>query len=869
MILKLLNYISGKRNLAFAVLMIPMFIGFYFAITRLSPYPKSHFYYVDITFDAPAKMARDLESLVSEKIEKTLNGVQGLISFETTTHHEKVQAHLMFNPSMDEDKIRLFLQEKLDVLKIQLGSVVREIKLDFIRPPETMIFSINSGKSTLTATEWKKWDEAGLKIKQIVPALISENRISIKPKLIGLVQFGMTLDQLTSALRLNGLTYQLGEKRGKSYYLEGRKENITDLKQTIVGEKDHRIIMLSDVATVTEELRSLPSNFSIYPLMNLRIDEVEGLKNELITIFGKESLTDHRLLNSWLILSVHLYEIIFIVGVFAVIFFLVFNHFLSSVSVVIFSLFFIGQFLFWTGLKGEKISPLHFEAINVSLIMGLFLWGIYLARIRSYFLPHKLEVFIQRKLGQAILFTFVEFLPTLLTIMALFLVFSLPLLLGDFSPISKELIHLILILSFPLLLSLLLIMSLFTPLEWIKKSQFKAFGIFPNKLKGDISLKWLLPFLMLLFISPWIKDKVMYRLDGTDAFVDKDWSDYLRGYGPRALYFASNNKLSNHLKIVKQTEFQMIQEWWITPNGLHQLEGRKLFNFQKSLEDYSLSARVLNLTTGDPVLISFPTTMQADDFGHLLVAGNENKPSIYLKQIARPVFENREKVIIRSQMDRRILAVRKDTAEFPLLKKAGLQMTALTLRLEGEYNSYKRNFWTVALFSLIIFSLYFNSFVRGTMALIFSQTFLILPSVLAFLGGFTLPVDSLYLSTLVGWFPVVLLLFLSRSVDIERLRGNEKESSVSVVSTHVYSALSALSVGLIVSLFCWPLISKSGLNDLPKTMVDLGSYYATFTLLALYLLFSSAFRLFYISTEKHIDRLIIKVARYYYRFKKS
>ena len=142
MILKLLNYISGKRNLAFAVLLIPMLIGFTFAIKRLSAYPKSSYHYVELTFEAPSKMARDLETMVSEKIEKTLNGVQGLISFETTTRHELVQAHLMFNDSMDEDKIHHFLQEKLDVLKIQLGSVVREIKLDFIQPPEVVSFTI-------------------------------------------------------------------------------------------------------------------------------------------------------------------------------------------------------------------------------------------------------------------------------------------------------------------------------------------------------------------------------------------------------------------------------------------------------------------------------------------------------------------------------------------------------------------------------------------------------------------------------------------------------------------------------------------------------------------------------------------------------
>ncbi len=869
MILKLLNYIAQKRNIAFALLMIPMFIGFYFAITQLTPYPKSHYHYVDITFEAPSKMARDLESLVSEKVEKTLNGVQGLISFDTTIQHEKVQAHLMFNASMDEDKIHLFLQEKLDVLKIQLGSVVREIKLDFIQPPEEVIFTITPGKSDLPEKDWRKWDELGLKIKQVLPAPNDGKRVIIEPKLASLVEFGISLDQLTGSLRLSGLSYQLGEKNGKSYYLEGRKENISELKQIIVGAKQERIIKLSDVANVTEVLRVLPSSFGIYPLTSLRREEVEGLKKELVLLFGLSHLTDHRTQNSWSTISVHLGEILFIVSVFALAFYFIFHHLTASASVITFSLFFIGQFLFWTGLKGEKISPLHFEAINVSLIMGLFLWGVYLARIRSYFLPHKLEVFIQRKLGQAILFTYVEFLPTLLTLMALFLVFSLPLLLGGFSPISKEIINLILLLSFPLHLSLFLIMSLFTPMEWIKKSKTKSVGLFPNKLRGNISLKLLFPFLILLLSSPWIKEKVKYRLENTEDLINKEWSDYLRGYGPKALYFAPENKESTYYKVVKQTEFQMIQEWWITSNGLHQLKGRNLFNLQKSLEDYSLSTRLLNLTSGDPVVISFPATMEADDFGLLLVSGEKDIPSIYLKQIARPVIEKREKIIIRSQMDRRILAVTKDLSEFPLLKKANLQMTALTLRLEGEFAAYKRNFWTVALFSFIIFSLYFNSFVRGLMALIFSQTFLILPSVLAFLGGFALPVDSLYLSTLVGWFPIVLLLFLSRSVDIERLRGNEKESSVSVVSSHLYSAFSALGVALIVTLFCWPLISKSGMKLLPQTMVDLGSYYATFTFVSLYLLFSSAFRLFYISTEQHIDRLIIRMAKYYYRIKKS
>ena len=662
------------------------------------------------------------------------------------------------------------------------------------------------------------------------------------------------------------MTYQLGEKKGKSYFLEGRKETISDLNQIIVGAREHRILKLHDIAEVIDVPRELPEQLKIYPRADLSRDEINDLRVDLEELFGGNNVNDLRQKNSLATLKVHFVEIVFIVSIFSFAFYLIFSHSMASVSVVVFSLFFTGQFLFWTGINGELITPLHFEAINMALVMGVFLWGIYLSRIRSYFLPNNLEVFIQRNLGQSVLFTYAEFLPTLVVLMSLFVVFCLPILLGDFSPLSKEVLNLVIKLGFPLHASLLLIMSFFTPLAWIKKIKMRSFSAFPAKLVGNISLKFLFPFLILLIASPWIKDNVKYRLSKNENQFSKAWIDYLRGYGPKIFYFATDGGANRDYRVVNETKYHPIQEWWITPNGLHQLQGRNLLSFQKSLEDFSRSSRVLSLTSGDPVLVNFPSSMETDDFGHLLVGGDEGKDPVYLKQVARPVLETREKEIIRSQMDRRIIAVSNDVAEFPAEKNSNLQMTALTVRIEAAYQVYKRNFWTVALFSFILLSLYFNSFVRGLMALVFSQTFLALPFVLAFVFNIPLPIDSLYLSTLVGWFPTVLLLFISRSIDIERLRGNEKDSSVIAVSGHIHGALSSLALVTIIVLAIWPAFSRLG-SRLPQSMLDMGTYYAAFTYVAIYLLFASAFRLFYVSTERHLERVIIKVARYYYRMK--
>lgn len=866
MILKLLNYISSKRNLAFMLLLIPMVIGFSFTIKRLTAHPRSSYHYVDITFQAPAKMALDLEGLVAKKVEKTLNSLQGLISFETITHHEKVNANLMFDQSMTEDKIHLFLQEKLDVLRIQLASSVSDIAIDFVKPPREAAFTLLIGDVALTPEQWKKWDAVYLNIGQIIPAGTHQKMVRIEPDLTSLVKFGMSLDQLTAALRLSGLSYELGVKGGKSYFLEGRREDAEDLKQTIVGASHQRIIKLKDVADVSNVSRQLPSSFSVYPTALLNDSEVDKIKRELIDIFGEKSLQDHRLGNLLAILWTHLAEMIFIVLVFAIIFYIIFQHYMASATVIIFSLFFAGQFLFWTGINDNEISPLHFEAINLSLIMGLFMWGIFLARIRSYFLPQKLDVFIQRNLGQAILFTLVELLPTLLTAMVLFFIFSLPLLMGSFSPVSKTILLDVIFLSFPVHLALLLILSLFTPLDWVKKSKTTG-RILPNKLKTELSLKLIFPFLLLLAAAPWIIENVKYSIGRHSDDQNREWSDYIRGYGPKVTYFIKNSLPHPLYQVIKETKYRPVLEWWITPNGLHQLEGRKLISFQKSLEDFSLASRVSNLSTGEPVVVSFAPDMQAVDFGHLLIAGEDKKSPIYLKQIARPVHQSREESIVRSQMDRRVLVVRKDASEFPVLKNRKLEMSALTVRLDNEYQAYKRNAWTVALFSFIILSLYFNSFVRGLMALIFSQAFLLLPFTCAWAAKIPLPVDSLHLTMLVSWFPMVLMLFLSRLIDIERLRGNDKNSSLAVISDHSHPVYLILSLGLLICFFGWPLIPQFGVSKLAQASTAMAGFYSGMTLLTLFLFFTFGFALFYVSTEGYIERLIIYFAKFFYRFR--
>lgn len=871
MILKVLKYIAAKRIFAFAFLLLPMFAGIFMAPNSFVTSPASSFTYVELTFSSPGKMARDLEFQVAEKVEKTLNGIQGLISFEAEIKHEYVIAKLMFDNSNDEDKIRLFLQEKLDILKIQLGSLVQDTDINFIRPSKPSLILLKMHESKLTPNEWSDWNLLSQEVRQVYPKVNNKESIKVVPIFKKLIQYGMGLDQLTSAIRLKGLTYQLGNKHGKAYLLDGRASDVEELGQTIVAAKGHRIIKLKDVCSIEKVERVFPSQIELWPDENQSYSENSAFIAKLKDKFPQAQVVDLRPHNLWHHVDVHLFEILSICGIFAFLFWPIFKNAMAISSVFVFTLFFSSHFIFWLSVFNQEISSLQFEALNLSLIMGLFIWGIYLARIRTYFLANNLELFIKRTLEQAIFFTYVEFLPTLIALVALLGVFALPVLMGSWSPYSKEIIQIILFISVPLIFFLLFIMCLLTPLKWLEGKNDVLTLKFPNRLKGDLSLYALIPFLLILLLSPLIKEKIKYRLEKNTISNQKtDWISHFRGYNSKLTYFLSSDDSSNTDKfsILEKTQWENIFDWWVTPNGLQQIIGRGLIPFQKSLEDFSQNNRVMNLEDGIPIQVSFPQDVAQVDFGHMIISGQDGKAPVYLKQIAAPSLSRSEKSIYRSQMDRRVLVSSNRDYEFPVDDSKIFSHTARTILIENEFSAYKRNFWSVVLFSFLILSLYFNSFIRGGLALVYSQVFLTLPGLIAWIFNRPLPVDSIHLSLFVAWFPICALMFLSRSIDIERLRGNEKNDSVVQLTNYFNDTFIWMSVGVTATFCIMPLISRfKSQHSLAQILVDGQDYYGVFILVAMALLLLISFRLFYTSTERHLDRVILLIARIYYKRK--
>ena len=114
---------------------------------------------------------------------------------------------------------------------------------------------------------------------------------------------------------------------------------------------------------------------------------------------------------------------------------------------------------------------------------------------------------------------------------------------------------------------------------------------------------------------------------------------------------------------------------------------------------------------------------------------------------------------------------------------------------------------------------------------------------------------------------MVLMLFLSRLIDIERLRGNDKNSSLAVISDHSHPVYLILSLGLLICFFGWPLIPQFGVSKLAQASTAMAGFYSGMTLLTLFLFFTFGFALFYVSTEGYIERIIIHFAKFFYRFR--
>ena len=154
--LKFLQKVSQYRKIVLLFLFSPIVAVFLNLESKaLTIFPQDSFVRFKIEFHVPSKLSTEIEKKVTLIAEKTFNGLSDLISIESHTFHELSEINLIFNRLNDPNKILLFIQEKLDRLKITLPGDVKQIKVFHLKPKTSPDFSIETNDH-FNLTKFKK-----------------------------------------------------------------------------------------------------------------------------------------------------------------------------------------------------------------------------------------------------------------------------------------------------------------------------------------------------------------------------------------------------------------------------------------------------------------------------------------------------------------------------------------------------------------------------------------------------------------------------------------------------------------------------------------------------------------------------------------
>ena len=879
--LTFLKKISQYRSVVLIILLAPIFSLFFNFDKGLQLVPKDSFVRFEVQFFVPGKMSSEIEKKVTTVAEKIFNGLPHLISLESLTKHEQSTLTLIFEKLKDPDKILLFIQEKLDRLKVSLPSDVKQIKTQHLKSESLPDIEIKIPKDFNPMAFKNFLENKEIAIKKVRPLLSEGYTIFVKIDPKNLLKYNISINQIWHSLKINGFSSRLGKKNDLSYFVESTFDNISKLKSTIIGVKKNNPIKLIDVASI--ELRPPRAPQSI----KLWIDYEKGSLNEVLTDI-RNTFPHLKLEKKKISLWISLLEkpLLFFI-LFFIIEILVFSICLKNIraagSAIIFSLGFTTHYPFWCLIFKGELTLFDFYSLILGLIFGSFLWLCLLSKIRSlFYVTSPLET--KKNLQQSILFSMSELIPTYLILIVLFYLFSFPTLSNNINlPSTKILTHFFEI-SVPIIFYFLVILSVFSPLSWTMEEGKKR-----NPIKL-FSRNVFVPILILIFLPlslySWslkplgmIKKNFSHnKKNSLKSEVYTNLSLY-RGYEYALIYKTGPGKVPPSFKKVpdKFLTNEWINQWFISPTGLRHLAQLDITSFKMAMEEIQQKKRISFLTIQEgldekvfPIKLS-PLLLDERNFSSLLIGSkNTNVPSKNLGHITKKEMTLLPKSIFHEQITRADQFYFSHGEKINFLKRPldpSIKPTSLTKKWRSGHKNFLRDHIVSFIFIFTFLSLYMNSFYRGWIITVICLAQSGISSGLLFLQKDILPLDSLWLENLPQWLSLAIILILTRPIDLERLRGNDFEDSLSKIEIFFARAV----FGSLILFASGPLIiGLLSLNKGPSfsfLLTESSLFFAVLTFVFGLISYRFLFFSFYMSSEKTIDKITLFILKIFYKIK--
>lgn len=876
MILKIIEDLSKRRNLILAILALPLMSVFFLGDYKLQVLPPFEYVEYEVKFKVPGSIASYIEDKVTLEAERVFNGLPGVISIESWSTHEGSTVRLRFEKGNNPNTILLFIQEKMDRLKLMLPSEVKQIMIEEIKrvtPPDMTMTHKDGFLVNEVINSFSEIQEA---IVKTTPELRDITSFNLEFNVNALAENNISIDQVWKALQLNGLTYRLGKKNDINYFLEMEFENIERVRAVLIGARGNRPLKLADVATISPRLTPKIKFLDIW-FDKTKISQ-GNLKKHIEKSFPGVTVRFTKLALWFHYLKKPVITFFILLAIQLLTFYLTFKKSQALIPAVVFDVLFTIHYFFWIVFFRSEVTLIDITSYFLCFIIGSIFLLVLIARIKTYFMPSSLKTFIQRNLAQASLFSMAEYFPTFIMLFILSFLFSIPFLLSDINIPSQAIIKQYVYFGMPVLLVILAIIPILTHLKWVTKSE--ATSVDKNsRMSHYLSMHYIWILVLFFIISAVLWYYTPYGLNFSEDKITKksikveekfDFYknlDIYRGY-EKSLYYQLVNLNGEDRKGFVYSEDNMLKKNWmmawnVTPNGLSQLPKYDISVFQKALSEIQQEGIWGTWRFGlDAIPLGYnPLNLKYDTFSQLLVGAKDksDKP-LRLGLILEPKITLYPSQVFRSQLTRvNEVTLSNEITGGNFLHKVDndLKPSPKTKKWFDQHKIFLKNKWIVMVFTFILMSLYLNSFFRGGALTIFAFAASGAISIWKFAMSSTYHLDSLWFDWVPMWVVLSVILLLSRMVDVERLRGSdrglvlpdmERNFSYVVKSVIPFCGLSFITLGA-MDFLPWSLSSYFYYE---------GVLVGVISLLLGYLSFYYLFRLFYISGDEFVEGLTFR-----------
>jgi hypothetical protein len=868
MILKILAQLKKYREFILLLTLLPIALIFSFKESKFDLLPQSPYATFEIQLEVPGKTANEIEQKVTSSAEKVFNGLPHLLNLESYTYHQSSKILITFKPGTDRQRLFLFVQEKIDRLKILLPDDVKKIKVQELNPKtiQDLTFNIRSQKDYFDLKQilLKRRNE----ISQVVPAIGNTVQFMIEPDIKKLKENQLGIDSLWKALKVNSFTYNIGTKDDMIYFVDGRYKDENQLSSVIIGENNRHLIHLRDVAKITAKDYNIPKEVKLW----FNPEKVSGIDtyNRSNQLFS-----EHDFRFSYWEFKIKQLRPFFVyfsaILVLQIVFSLVlFRNKFSLFSFLVLDIIIVLHFLFWTSIFSGALNILDLYSLTFSLVFCSAVWILVKGQIRKYFFPSKLPTFIQRTLDQSIIFSLNQFVPLLIYAGCVLAILYLPLFLTDINSIATYIAKRFVLIGLPLSILTIILLSLFSPLEWITKvetSNAKSGRRYQYKKYDFTFLLVTLAAFSFVFYFQSLPFGIFQPKTGHQQKLNKEY----RLYDKNLEFQSSANQIAQHTPDQsKRIAKNWVKNWIVSPNGLGTLANINLNLFKMALSDFSNEKKFSTLEQKRTLASLNMSLPNKTNFGEIPIEVNKGGYTT-INQMSSFSYAFEPNQIFRMSLEQTNIFFVNDQEKSKHNFVGTFKHTELKPAQKTQYiiNSMQEYF-RVSVYSLVfcffLTSIYLNSFLRSFVLLLLGLASTSLFGLVYFLIPGLIHLDSIWIIPFPFWFTILLLLTYTLPMDIERRRGNNLQEVLKETAEKTGGIIRAtgLFVGAFLILTAIPqLFELSGGQHYLYNGIGTGFI----ILIVTYLCTSSFFKLYYITAQESLERLHLKLMTRFYQFK--